>query len=194
MLDCPRKIVVSGNNWFVFTDSVQSQADSSGYTEKEFCEEDSLLYDDQMCCSGHQESWLMKCYTSLKDNSSMEEKDVTNKRTFLRELSFIHEPIILCTDCFHYCSFFFFFFLKQHFKNKLLNNTWVFLKTRPGKYRAELVDYQNICFPPSPPFFFFLEDISRKQRRRNNSVFFRHKPQSCNYPLVGKSVSKRNSA
>lgn len=30
----------------------------------------------------------------------MGEKDVTNKRTFLRELSFIHEPVILCTDWF----------------------------------------------------------------------------------------------
>lgn len=29
----------------------------------------------------------------------MGEKDVTNKRTFLRELSFIHKPVILCPDC-----------------------------------------------------------------------------------------------
>lgn len=153
MLDCPRKRVASGNNWFVFTDSIQSQADSSGYTEKEFCKQDSLLYDDQICCSGHQASWIMKRHKILKDNSSVEEKDVTNKRTFLRELSFIHEPIILCTDCFLFITAPIFFF-KQHFKNKLLNNTWVFLKTRPGKYRAEWVDHQNICFPPLPSFFF----------------------------------------
>lgn len=27
-------------------------------------------------------------------------KDVTNKITFLRQLSFIHEPVILYTDCY----------------------------------------------------------------------------------------------
>lgn len=30
----------------------------------------------------------------------MGKKDVTNKRTYLRELRFIHKPVILCTDGF----------------------------------------------------------------------------------------------